>query len=318
MSLITQHITDLLYTHDCVILPDFGAFLTQKQSAKINTRRHEIQAPKKTLRFSGQIKNHDGLLINSIAKAQHISFQKAEKQLDYFIDDLKSSLQQGEKVHLKNIGTFFQNESIEFTADPKTNFLLDAYGLESCTLTSMEIEEPVSIGPKNTSTVIPIETGKKSKNASAVYRYAAASLVAIGLISALGYTYYTSNTQQQMLVNEQKAQQIIESKIQTAEFSLSTSLEPIIIKAETSSPTNRSINSEQPFHVIAGAFKNQANARKLLSKLKAKGYKAQALEKNKYNLYPISYGGLSSRSKARDLLKRVRTTENKSAWLLVK
>ena len=41
---IEDYIIELLYTHDCVIIPDFGAFLAKRESAVINTDKHYIEA----------------------------------------------------------------------------------------------------------------------------------------------------------------------------------------------------------------------------------------------------------------------------------
>ena len=314
MTVITKHIIELLYHHDCVILPDFGAFLTQQKSAKINTESHILSPPKKTIQFSAQIKNHDGLLINSLAKSLNISFQKAERQVSFYIEDLKSSLEQGEEVKLKGIGSFKQNESIVFTADETANFLFEAYGLQTCKTSTITVPEN-EVNAEEPSTVIEISK-ETPKNSIHFTKYAAAIILLIGIFSVWGYNYINNTAQKNSLANEQKAQKIIENKIQTAQFSLQTSLDPIIIETEkklVSAPTE-----VKPFHIIAGAFKKKANANKRLEELLQNGYKANYVGLNTYNLHQIAYASFSDRVKARQFLKEIRLTENKAAWLLVK
>ncbi|QSS98199.1 HU family DNA-binding protein [Psychroflexus sp. ALD_RP9] len=314
MSLITKHIIELLYHHDCVILPDFGAFLTQQKSAKINTESHILSPPKKTIQFSAQIKNHDGLLINSLAKALNISFQKAERQVKLYIEDLKSSLKQGETVKLKGIGSFKQNEAIVFTADETANFLLDAYGFQTCKTSTIGVPEN-KVTVEEPSTIIDIS---KEASQKPVYytKYAAAIVLMIGIVSVLGYIFLKNTAKENSLANEKKAQKIIEEKIQTAQFSLQTSLEPIVIEKETNL-VSASIEVK-PFNIIAGAFKNKANADKRLEELIQKGYKASYVGLNAYNLHQVAYASFSDRKRARQFLKEIRLTENKAAWLLVK
>ena len=45
---ISTHIFDLLREHDCVIIPDFGAFVTRNVSAKISSDGSKIFPPKKS------------------------------------------------------------------------------------------------------------------------------------------------------------------------------------------------------------------------------------------------------------------------------
>ena len=52
---IDSYISDLLYRYECVILPDFGAFLTQYQSAQIQENTLAFNPPKKKLSFNSQL-----------------------------------------------------------------------------------------------------------------------------------------------------------------------------------------------------------------------------------------------------------------------
>ena len=64
------YISDLLYRYDCVTVPDFGAFLTSRVSAKIHESTHTFYPPKKVLSFNEQLQNNDGLLANYIAEVE--------------------------------------------------------------------------------------------------------------------------------------------------------------------------------------------------------------------------------------------------------
>ena len=39
---ITKYISDLLYRYDCVIIPGFGGFITNKIGAKLDEKKHRI------------------------------------------------------------------------------------------------------------------------------------------------------------------------------------------------------------------------------------------------------------------------------------
>ena len=59
---IDQHIFELLFQHDCVILSDFGGFVANYVSAKVDENTRRIFPPAKTVIFNKYLTNNDGLL----------------------------------------------------------------------------------------------------------------------------------------------------------------------------------------------------------------------------------------------------------------
>ena len=84
MDTIAKHITELLYHHDCVILPDFGGFISNYHSAKIDTHRKLIHPPTKNVLFNKHVKVNDGLLASKLVKEESISYERAIKELTKF------------------------------------------------------------------------------------------------------------------------------------------------------------------------------------------------------------------------------------------
>jgi hypothetical protein len=73
MSKIDKHIEELLHSHDCVIVPDFGGFITSKQSTYYNKFTSVFHpATKKTL-FNKHLVFNDGLLAAKVAEKQELS-----------------------------------------------------------------------------------------------------------------------------------------------------------------------------------------------------------------------------------------------------
>ena len=71
---ISTHIFDLLREYDCVIIPDFGAFVTRNVSAKISSDGSKIFPPKKEVSFDKNLVKNDGLLINNISSKEQVSY----------------------------------------------------------------------------------------------------------------------------------------------------------------------------------------------------------------------------------------------------
>ena len=52
---ITKYIKELLFLHDCVILPGFGGFVANYKSAKIDEIRNVFFPPSKDIGFNREI-----------------------------------------------------------------------------------------------------------------------------------------------------------------------------------------------------------------------------------------------------------------------
>ena len=136
---IARHIGELLYYHDCVILPNLGGFIANYSSARIDTHRKLIHPPSKRILFNKHVKVNDGLLASKIVKEESISFEKANKALNSFIHSVQRKINAGERVAFEKIGVLYLNKenNIQFTQDA-TNFLTSSYGLPSVDLIPVE------------------------------------------------------------------------------------------------------------------------------------------------------------------------------------
>ena len=65
--ILANYIKDLLYRYDCVIIPNFGGFITNKISAKFNVDSSCFYPPSKQIAFNSHLKGNDGLLANYIS-----------------------------------------------------------------------------------------------------------------------------------------------------------------------------------------------------------------------------------------------------------
>ena len=79
--MIEKHISALLYRYQCVIVPGFGAFLTETKPASLDADTHTFYPPKKQISFNANLKNNDGLLANHIALQEKISYGEAVRKI---------------------------------------------------------------------------------------------------------------------------------------------------------------------------------------------------------------------------------------------
>ena len=72
------------------------------------------------------------------------------------------------------------------------------------------------------------------------------------------------------------------------------------------------------YHVVARAFRVEANSDKKVNQLRELGYKARKIGKNRYGLHDVVYSSYDNRADAQRALFNIRLEHNQDAWLLIK
>ncbi|MBW6537187.1 MAG: hypothetical protein K0B11_19420 [Mariniphaga sp.] len=140
-----KYIRQLLPEHETVIIPGFGAFISQYKPAQIDEGTEEIKPPSKEISFTAKIKNNDGLLMSFVAQSEQIMVQKALAKIEDECDKIRYKLDKGEKVILEGTGVllYTENREIQFEPAEGVNVLPDAFGLDSISLKAEPEEIPV-------------------------------------------------------------------------------------------------------------------------------------------------------------------------------
>ncbi|MBV1923780.1 MAG: SPOR domain-containing protein, partial [Flavobacteriaceae bacterium] len=92
---LASYINDLLFRYECVIIPGFGAFLTQYHSAKIDEISNTFTPPGKLVSFNRQLQTNDGLLANYIATIEKCSYETSLQRIRNFTGKLSLQLSEG-------------------------------------------------------------------------------------------------------------------------------------------------------------------------------------------------------------------------------
>lgn len=293
---LDHYISDLLYRHDCVIVPDFGGFISNKKSARLHAETHTFYPPYKQIGFNAHLKHNDGLLANYIATKENISYQKATSAISLAVIKWQHQLQ-NDGIAIEKVGrlSLTSENQVQFSPISGHNYLTASFGLSEVQGTLIQK------APK----VIPITT-KEKKSYGSIASYAAAAAIVLSL-GFFGWQEYNTNQHNKIIASQQKA---LEKKIQTATFVIENPLPTLEFQISKA--------KEMPYHVIAGAFQFPENAQKKLEELKAKGYKAAIVGKNKWGLTQVAFGSYDNRNEAINNLYKIQDTVSEDAWLLVK
>lgn len=306
---LETYISDLLYRYECVTIPEFGAFLTQRASATIEDATHTFNPPKKSVSFNEQIQKNDGLLAHYIADAEKIPFEVANKKIAKRVNSLKSKLTQGETVTFKNIGDIVFNSEGNILFEPtyKLNYLTDSFGLSQFVSPAVS-REVYKKEVEAIEKIIPLTFTPEKRKSRPYLKYAAVGFIALTLGGFGASNYYVNEIEQHNQIAQKVATQKLDAQIQQATFSLNT------LPAITLNVTKQSGN----YHVVAGAFRVEDNCEQIISELKEQGYNARTIGVNKYGLHEVVYGSYETGEEALKVLRDVRINQNEDAWLLIK
>ena len=310
---IESYITQLLYRYQCVTVPGFGAFLTEIQSAQLIESSHSFFPPKKMLSFNANLKNNDGLLANHISQTESTSYESALIAIQNTVSNWNYILAENGMIAIKNIGSFSLNvdNNLVFTPSEQTNFLTNSFGLSPFVSPMVKrelFEQKIEALEQKSSNQEVIEFNPEASKTSVFLKYAAVFVLGLGLTSAISYPIYQQQIANETLLVESTVQKQVQQKLQEATFFIENPVPAVTLTVK---------DTKMSYHIMAGAFRDEVNAQKVLDKLTDKGFKARRIPVNRYGLYPVLYGSYATLAEAEKANLEIRKSENPKAWILI-
>lgn len=348
--MITRHIADLLYHHECVIVPGLGGFIKANTPARIIHATHEFFPPSGTLAFNAGLSANDGLLANHLATVQSISYREALYEIKNWVENGLNSIHKGEHLELEGIGELFLNASgrIEFKPSFDFNFNLDSFGLPTFVAKTAhdQLEVPEIQPSKRNSRnpglrrLVP-ETLKWAAVLAPFVAFVLWGSINGNIIDNYVHNYtgifsWVRSTPGKTVqvkispapvVTKQIPVQVLQAPagIMAAE---NIAFEPGAVSnnaldkvkiSDTASPVMQADKpANQNYYVIGGAFRDQNNALKLVSMLREQGYPAAVIDTTSGGLYIVSMKGFNTYNEAAKQLDDVKKAGFASSWILKK
>lgn len=308
---IEQYISQLLYRHQCVTVPGFGAFLTEIQSAHLHENTHSFYPPKKLISFNSHLKNNDGLLANHIAQSEKSTYDEAVASIESEVVIWNSILQVNERFTLKNVGELFLNseKNIVFTPSENINYLKESFGLNSFVSPAVKREEykkEVEILEQEVPTIAFTPEKRESRS---YLKYAAIFILALSAAGTIGFKLYQNHIEQETLLVETQVQKEVQNRIQEATFMIDNPMPSVTLTVK---------EEKLSYHIVSGVFRSEENAQKAYDQLVAAGFKARRIKANRHGNFPVLYGSYATYAEAQQAMKDIHQSTNKDAWLMVK
>ena len=336
------YISDLLYRHDCVIIPGLGGLITNYRSAQIHPVSHTFRPPSKSIRFNVNLQEDDGLLANYVSSCESISFASAQSKIERFVFSIQNDLEHKKEARLPKIGLLSVdiNGIISFEPDLKVNYLPDAFGLEAIQSPAIlrkskgiDVSKQIYQGAKS------IQSQKTSFN----WKVAAVLIPLIGLSTYVSfqqealsdkyanYAYLNPFKEKPASVYVPRTMEVKEKIIELKKTKITTTPKTFVETVKTNIEVKRDVKVKKtipassfktthvskPFHLIAGCFSSEHNATKLVTQLKTEGFDASVIGKNANGLFRVAFQSYISRELAVTEMKKLKDS-GKSTWLLKK
>lgn len=314
---VEHYLSELLYRYNCVVIPGFGAFLTQRKSAVLHKASHTFYPPTKIVSFNEQLTSNDGLLVSHMAEVEKMGYEIMLQRVTQLAAEWKRKLRQGERLQLPDVGELWLNKDgrIQFQPSEQVNFLTSSFGLSpfvSAPVTREVLKEQVVAMEEKIPFIISPEQ-RKQTFFRPYLKYAAIFLLTLS-VGATAYRAYQQGLDNQQLVREE-AQEQVSRQIQEATFFDTAPMELPTLTLDADTRATSTKTSQKTHHIIAGAFRYKKNAEKKIQQLKRRGFEAAYLGTNDHGLHIVTYDRYTDREDALRALHAIRRTQSRDAWL---
>ena len=278
---IRAFIRELLFEHDCVIIPGFGGFIGNFTPARVDRNTGTFFPPLKQITFNRNLRHNDGLLISKISLSAGLKYGDARHAGEEFVMDLTGKLLKGERVVFDHLGTFRNNHenNLQFEPEANINYFPGSYGLESFHCVPARDYDV----RRRVSRRIDREPAAYSSSARNLWRAAVlipvlALLIAVPIKTGL-FRVKTETTSLNPLATaefENNRKAVDESAKKTVVIDSSAFAEALPVEpAEPVETPVAVVTATNQYSVITGSFQSEENAISHVESLREEGFKPE-------------------------------------------
>lgn len=299
---INSYIKELLLLNDCVIVPEFGGFVSNYKPAQIKHNR--FMPPSKEIAFNPKLQKNDGLLISFISETEEIGYFEAKQKVESFVDESLLKLENYERLTFEGIGQLYYDRMENLLFEPITdeNLLIDSLGLESFSYEKLyeKLVPKPAIKIQNKEAVQVVFSKRNVKKV----------LIGVPLLLALALIPMKNNKD----ILNHSDMNILSQLTEIVAPAQEIKTEPVIVEETAAIPEVK----QDRYFLIGGSFRSDENAGMFMLDLRKKGYEPQDL--GIFNgLHRISIQSFSTFQEAKDQLELVKAENPTSGvWIHIK
>lgn len=317
MNNMIEFIERLLYTQDCVIIPQFGGFVLNTKDFQFQENDQIITPKSKWVAFNERLQSDDGLLATSWAKEKGISQKQAFTVVHEFGQALAAKIKADTSFQFGNIGVFSVNKSgrLQFEPNQTINFDLNQYGLTPVSIGQTRKrpvlqENPVEKSAEDLPTVQPVKRSRQNQ----FYTYV---LLAFFFGGTAAYFLTEPNTK---LVNGSFSPLTVRTQVSKVEKlteinSVKKETTPIAEIAEENIEQKETASSG--IYLVVGSFITEAKAATCQADLVAKGFEDVKIieKKDGEKYYRVSVGEVATFDAGYEAAARMKSDNKLDIWV---
>ncbi len=318
---MVELIQQLLLTNNCVIIPNFGAFIGNYNPAEIRLQQHTILPPNKLIAFNRSLQYNDGLLINAVSQNLSVSYVKAEMKVIDFIKQCNAALAQHKSLIFNDIGklTTDAENNIQFQPYYSKNYLPESFGLHTLSLQPIERLKDDGGAIKETyqrklrpELMEDIVTPKKN---SKIFSWLTAILAILFIGSSLIWNIHKGNLNQ----SQSSLIPVFEKSSAESIKKVETVAKPLLVVKDKIKQdlkpveTNLASLSLDNTYVVIGAFFTITRAEKLKTEIEQKGYVVDIIKDDAEKLFHTAIQ--LDNKEAETAIIKIKTDINPRAWV---
>lgn len=291
---IDKYIIELLEFQDHVVIPEFGAFVSNYVSASHDETTDTFSPPSRNVIFNANLYQNDGILAQHIVQKENIDFSKAMAYLTVYSTRLFEKLNRGQQLSFENLGNLSLNRQGKLNFDYTGNIkFLDTYGLDSYKFEKLT-SEPIHISAPTVS-LKQIGSGKRLAQIAA----SAVLLLSLSLLPS-------KNKLQIEHSNVNPIGILFESLIEEPEEQ-AVAIEKTIVETQD--------EIIKPFILVGGSFKKLTNATTYKNSLLNNGHQPEII-KSDNGLFRVAINSYINRETAINAMKSYRSEhQGSNVWV---
>jgi hypothetical protein len=334
----------LFFSHDRVVVNGLGVFTTETEKVYVHPVEHSFSPEFKKIKFQANKNINDSLL------AESMGVDNADELIAEFVENTQAVLKEGNKVQLKNIGFLYlhQTGEIILEQDRSFNYVKKNFGLQGF------IQQPVNkiVASEEPEVLIAPKKERRKPKVYLYFLWSAAIILAILAFWKMdaiksffnevpGKSIAETKPSKKQIAQDPKQEQTAVVAVDTvkqdevAQDTLTDvatdSLEnPAVtepveepkneVAEEQKSDTQVAVEEEKPqgpvYYVIAGCFRSEYKANRLLKDLKANGFEDASIEgKTPGGLIRVCYASYPKRRQASNYMLKLQNQGRKGVWI---
>ena len=260
MFSIIEHIEFLMTRYDCVVIPDWGAFIANYGVARYDADNSMMMRPQRIIGFNASLTHNDGLLVHSLMRREGMDYKQAMRFIDDSVASFRKQLMAKREVSMGRLGYFCRNKdrSVEFVPLGNATRCDQFYGLADVNIKTVELleRETAIVDIQPTPAFVPKQRGLFVKKA---VRFAASVAVLVGLGIMLSTPIIVDRSQHASFAPEVTAPKTQQVEVTVNQSETVENVEPVeeVKQVETKSRIASVGNEQGHYYMVIATLRNQ-------------------------------------------------------------